>query len=271
LIHHQTREVSARNASALLDRLGVRRSNIAKLQTLPFEQLLAAQAEIGVAAFAPVLDSGYLPSHPFEPAAPEMSSAIPLIVSTTLDDAVFLYDDFDLNEGQLKTRLHAAYGDAADPLLALYRERWPHKPPFLVHAQIVTDASFRFCAYVQAERKASQGAAPVYMYLWEWPSPCFDGKLGAAHGIDVAASLGNEHNAIIGGGSSEARRHCRALSEAWLAFARTGNPNHAGLPYWPAFETRDRATLVFGAEHHIVSDPYRDIRLAWRQIRQPLI
>jgi para-nitrobenzyl esterase len=107
------------------------------------------------------------------------------------------------------------------------------------------------------------------MYLWEWPSPGFDGKFGAAHGIDVAASLNNEHNAIVGGGSSEARERCRALSGAWIAFARTGNPNHAGLPHWPAFETTNRATLVLGVEHQIVSDPYSDIRLAWRGILRP--
>jgi para-nitrobenzyl esterase len=169
----------------------------------------------------------------------------------------------------LKTRLRATYGDAADPLLALYRERWPDKTPFLLHAQIVTDASFRFWAYTQAERKAAQGTAPVYMYLWEWPSPAFDGKFGAAHGMDVAASLNNEHNAIVGGGSREARERYRALSGAWIAFARTGNPNHASLPHWPAFETTNRATLVLGVEHQIVSDPYSDIRLAWRDILRP--
>jgi para-nitrobenzyl esterase len=269
LIHHQTREASARTAAAFIERLGVSPSDIIKLQTLPFEQLLAAQTEIGVAAFAPVLDGACLPTHPFEPTAPEMSSRIPLIISTTLDDAGLFYADFDLSDEQLKTRLRAAYGDAAGPLLALYRQHWPDKTPFLLHAQIVTDASFRFWAYTQAERKAAQGAAPVYMYLWEWPSPAFDGKFGAAHGIDVAASLNNEHNAIIGGGSSEARERCRALSEAWIAFARTGNPNHAGLPHWPAFETTNRATLVLGVEHQIVSDPYNDIRLAWRDILRP--
>jgi para-nitrobenzyl esterase len=269
LIRHLTREESARSAAALIDRLGVSRSNIAAVQSLPFEQLLAAQAEIGVAAFTPVLDGECLPTHPFEPAAPGVSSDVPLIVSTTLDDAGLFYEDFDLDEKQLQTRLRAAYGDAADSLLALYRERWPYKSPFLIHAQIVTDATFRFNAYTQAERKAAQGAAPVYMYQWEWPSPSFDGKLGAVHGIDVAASLGNEHNAIIGAGSSEARERCDALSEAWIAFARTGNPNHAGLPHWAAFDSTNRATLVFGAEHQIVRDPYRDIRLAWRHILSP--
>jgi para-nitrobenzyl esterase len=266
LIHHQTREAGARAATAFIDVLGVSRSNIAKLQTLPFGQLLGAQAEVGVAAFAPVVDGVRLPAHPFEPAAPAMSSQIPLIISTTLEDAGLFYDEFDLSEQQLSAKLAAAYGNRMGPLLARYRECWPRKSPFLLHAQMVTDASFRFCACTQAERKAAQGRAPVYMYLWEWPSPSFDGKLGAAHGIDVAASLYNDHNAIIGGGSSEAHERCRALAHAWIAFARTGNPNNPFLPHWPAFDLRTRATLVFGAEHRIVSDPYGDFRVAWNEI-----
>jgi para-nitrobenzyl esterase len=266
LIHHQTREAAARAATAFIDVLGVSRSNIAKLQTLPFGELLGAQAEVGAAAFAPVLDGVYLPVHPFEPAAPVMSSQIPLIISTTLEDAGLFYDEFDLSEQQLSAKLGAAYGNRMGPLLARYRECWPRKSPFLLHAQMLTDASFRFCAYTQAERKAAQGGAPVYMYLWEWPSPSFDGKLGAAHGIDVAASLDNDHNAIIGSGSSEAHERCRALAHAWIAFARTGNPNNRFLAHWPAFDLRTRATLVFGAEHRIVSDPYGDFRVAWNEI-----
>jgi para-nitrobenzyl esterase len=264
LLRHQTRETTARTAAEFMERLGVSRSNITSLQTLPFAQLLAAQAAIGVAAFAPVLDGVHLPSHPSEP--PAISSSIPLIVSTTLDDAGLFYDDFHLTEQQLTGKLLAAYGEEAGPLLALYRERWPHKSPFLIHAQIVTDTSFRFYAYRQAERRAAQAAAPVYMYLWEWPSPSFDGKFGAVHAIDVAASLGNDHQAIIGAGSREAREHCHALSQAWIAFARTGNPNHTGLPHWPAFETQNRATLVWGAQYEIISDPHRDLRLAWHRI-----
>lgn len=271
LIRHQTPEAASRTAAAFLNKLGVTRRHMAKLQTLPIEYLLAAQADIGVAAFAPVLDGICLPTHPFEPTAPDMSVGIPLMVSTTLDDAGLFYDDFDLTEEQLRTKLRAAYADAADPLLALYRERWPCKSPFLIHAQIMTDASFRAWAYMQAERQAARETAPVYMYLYEWPSPSFGGKFGAAHAIDVAASLGNDHHAIIGAGSSEAREHCRALSTAWIAFARTGNPSHAGLPHWESFTAKDRATMVFATQPRIVNDPCREIRLAWLNLLDPSV
>lgn len=271
LLQHQTREAAARVATAFIDRLGVSCSDFGQLQALPFEQLLAAQAAVGATAFVPVLDGVHLPTHPFEPEAPGMSSDVPLIISTTLDDAGLFYDDFDLSEPRLNAKLRAAYGDSILLLLQRYRECWPDKSAFLLHAQVVTDASFRFCAQIQAERKAARGGAPVYMYLWEWPSPCFDGKLGAVHGIDVAASLGNDHNAIIGGGSSAARERCQELSGAWIAFARTGDPNYRLLPHWPPFDVKNRSTMVFREEHQIVSDPYREFRLAWNDILKPTL
>lgn len=50
------------------------------------------------------------------------------------------------------------------------------------------------------------------------------------------------------------------MSEAWLAFARTGNPNHPGLPDWPQYQTDDRATMIFDTTPAVVNDPRRQER-----------
>jgi para-nitrobenzyl esterase len=52
------------------------------------------------------------------------------------------------------------------------------------------------------------------------------------------------------------------MSEAWLAFARTGDPNHPGLVPWPHFDGETRATMIFGTECHVMNDPDRAERLA---------
>jgi len=57
------------------------------------------------------------------------------------------------------------------------------------------------------------------------------------------------------------------VSGAWTAFARTGNPNHKGLPNWPAFKNGDRATMVFNNECNVVNDPNREERLALNALR----
>jgi para-nitrobenzyl esterase len=50
------------------------------------------------------------------------------------------------------------------------------------------------------------------------------------------------------------------MSEAWLAFARTGNPAIATLPDWPAYDAGRRATMVFDLESKLVDDPYPGVR-----------
>jgi para-nitrobenzyl esterase len=57
------------------------------------------------------------------------------------------------------------------------------------------------------------------------------------------------------------------MSAAWAAFARTGNPNHPGLPAWKPFTAGDRATMVFDRECRLVNDPYGEERRALAAIR----
>jgi para-nitrobenzyl esterase len=144
-----------------------------------------------------------------------------------------------------------------------YRAQFPVKSPYLLHAQIVTDAGFRRFAHLQAEAKAARQSAAVYAYLWEWTCPAFDGKFGAAHAMDVAASMHNERDAILGSGSSDARRMCDAMASTLLAFARNGNPNNSQIPHWPRFDASSRATMVFDSDTRIERDPHGLLRKLW--------
>ncbi len=135
LLRFQTREEAARASHAFIAELGLTKDTIADIRKLSWQNLLAAQAAVGAHAFAPVLDGIYLPHHPCDPAAPEESADIPLIVSTTTDDASLFFANFDMDEEGLKATLHGLYGGIADDVLKLYRGKWPDKTPFLLQAQ----------------------------------------------------------------------------------------------------------------------------------------
>ena len=81
--------------------------------------------------------------------------------------------------------------------------------------------------------------------------------------MDVAASMHNERDAILGSGSSDARRMCEAMASALLAFARNGNPNTSQIPHWPRFDASSRATMVFDADTRIERDPHGALRKLW--------
>jgi para-nitrobenzyl esterase len=165
-----TREDSAKTAEMFLSKLGLTKANVADIRHLPWQQLLAAQTSMGMSGpgsgFSPVLDGHYLPHHPFDPAAPPESADIPIIVSTTLEEAALALMNFDVDEAGVRAILKQRYADKADAIWNLYRGANPNKSPYLVQAQIFTDAGFRRSAYAQAERKAAAGRAPVWMYLW---------------------------------------------------------------------------------------------------------
>ena len=269
LLTHLPRAGGAQVADAFIKKLGLSAATLGDIQHLPWSRLLAAQTEVGAHAFSPVLDGVNFITDPFHPQAPLESNDVPLIVSTTLDDAGLFFDNFAMTEHDLKTMLVAGYGAKADALLTLYRQLFPAKSPYLLYAQIVTDSGFRRFAHTQAERKADRLGAPVYAYLWEWASPAFEGKFGAAHAMDVTASFHNERDAIVGSGSRDALRMCDALATTWVNFAKTGDPNNALIPHWPRFDSTGRATLVFDRDTRIVGDPYSALRLFWLDMPAP--
>jgi para-nitrobenzyl esterase len=257
LTAHMPREVSARIAQSFIEKLGLTPATLTAIQSLPWTQLLAAQTAVGAAMFVPSVRSEAEPSYFDE---------VPLIISTTLDDAGLFFNQFDLTEQGLADLLSARYGSAAAGLQKLYRTCFPDKSPYLLYAQMVTDSGFRSFAHAQAEAKAVRVRAPVYMYLWEWVSSAYEGKFGAAHAMDVSASFHNERDAILGSGSPDARRMCSSLASTWVAFAKTGDPNNEQIPHWPRFDATGRATLVFDRNTRIERDPYRELREFWRSM-----
>ena len=269
-----TREMATKRAEALLRKLGIGKNNFADLQKISWQQILDAQHSVGMGGpggLSPVVEGYVLPHHPFDPVAPPESAEVPLIVSTTLEDAALGLTNFDLDDAGLKAVLNQRFKDKADQIHALYRQSsWnSKKSPFLVQAQIFTDSGFRRSAITQAERKAAPGKAPAYMYLWAYECPAFGGKFGAVHGTDVSASLYGYQNSIGGGGSPQQRALWAKFASAWVAFAKSGDPNNSKIPKWPVYDATARATMVFDNDSRVENDPRNEIRKFWEQMPLP--
>lgn len=262
-IRSATREAGTKAAEALLAKLGIAKGNIADIQKVSWQQILEAQTSAG-AAFSPVVDGTVIPHHPFDPTGPPESADVPVIISTTLEDAALALTNFDLTEDGLHKMMNERYGEKADGMVALYRDRYPSKTPYLIQAQIGTDAGGRRNAILQGERKAAMGKAPGYMYLWEYASPGFDGKFGAVHGTDVSASFYNFRDGVGGTGSRKERALWGTFASAWVSLAKTGNPNNPKTPHWPAYDEAKRATMVFDNETRVENDPRAEMRKFWQ-------
>jgi len=110
--------------------------------------------------------------------------------------------------------------------------------------------------------------APVYVYYFTWKSPVRGGKLKAFHTLEISFVLENVDNAKSMTGTGEDRYPLEdKMSSAWAAFARSGNPNHKGLPNWPAFKTGVRATMIFDNECKVVNNPHGEEHVALAALR----
>jgi len=263
-IRSATREQATKSAELLLAKLGISKSNIPEIQKISWQRILEAQTALSSSAsFTPVVDGTVLPHHPFDPAAPPESAAVPIIISNTLEDAALRLTNFDLTDEGLRSMMNQRYSTKAEALLAMYRNRYPDKSPFLIQAQIATDSTARKSAILQAERKAAQGQAPVYMYLWAFASTGFGGKFGAVHGTDVSATFNNYRDGVGGTGSEEERALWARFANTWVAMAKNANPNNFKIPNWPAYDSQTRATMIFDKEVRVENDPRSEIRKFW--------
>jgi para-nitrobenzyl esterase len=174
---------------------------------------------------------------------------------------------FDLDEAALRDQVaKGAYvsPDDADRLIALYRKNYPTASPARLFFQITTDRVWRMTAITVAERKSAQGKAPAFLYLWKWETPVLGGKFGAPHTIElpfVFHDVDNTTNSDTGTSKARYKLQDQAAG-AWVAFARTGDPNHAGLPRWPAYDATTRPTMIFDTPCAVEDDPGREERLA---------
>jgi para-nitrobenzyl esterase len=130
---------------------------------------------------------------------------------------------------------------------------------------IKTDAEFRLRSLLVAERQAALGAAPVFMYSFEWETPVHEGRLKSPHALDVPFVFDTLDLTRAHGDRAEAIALSALMAETWITFARTGRPAHAALPDWPAFDAARRATMVLDAECRLVHDPRPHGRI-WAEI-----
>ena len=127
----------------------------------------------------------------------------------------------------------------------------------------------RYCAPIMkiAERRAALGKAPVYLYYFAWETPVQGGRLKSPHALEISFVFDNtEKSARFTGGGPRAAALADKMSDAWIAFARTGNPNTPKLPTWTPYDTRGRATLVLNDASEVVSDPTRERRIAMQEV-----
>jgi para-nitrobenzyl esterase len=267
-------ESAQQTTESLMKSLNVPKGKASRLQQLPFQDLLAAQANLEAAdrakgeaprSFAPTIDGSAIPANPWDPTAPAISADVPVIVSTVLDERAYRMSNFNLDEKGLRAFIAKRVGEQqADDVVAMYRKEDPAATPFVLQARFDTDETFRKSAIQLADLKAKQGRAPVWTYLWQVPSVAYDGRYGTPHGSDVGPSL-HDVRGGLNDSSHASVVNADQLASAWVSLAAKGNPNNPKTPEWPAYTVANRTTMVFDRITRAVDDPRKQFREFWEK------
>lgn len=257
---------AADDARKLMDALGLKPGQTAELQALPMARVLEGVAKSN-AGFSPVVDGRSLPRHPFHPDAPAVSRDVPMLIGTTKDEMTLLAGArdpslFDLTWEALPGRL-APVLQGMDPaaVVAALRKIYPQDKPSDIYFTASTEAGFRSRAVAQAERKTAQGGAPAYMYLLTWETPVMGGKWKSPHALEIGMVFDNvaKSESMSGVGPVQ-QRIADGMSDAWLRFAKSGDPG------WPAYSPPRRATMVFDAQSQVVNAPREAERVMFSRL-----
>ncbi len=268
----QTPEESRILTSALLTALSIDPKNARQLQQVSQEQLTAAQRDVMIKAgyrFEPVIDGITFDAHPFVPKAPRRSAKVPMMLGTTRtelsnqlgrDPAVYALDVTGL-KARLKGYLPAADIDEA---VSVFQAANPQASPTELFFVITSWRTYVLNATLMAEgRDRLNGAQnPTWMYQVTWRSPAEGGRRISQHTLDLPFMFDNVARAahLTGPEGEATRAMTEAMAEAWLAFARKGDPNVEGAPTWPAYDVTGRSVMLFDVPAQVVRDPFRDER-----------
>ena len=264
-----------------LELLGLTGNDVEALRSLTFQQLKDAQLKLGdimreaehrVTPFQPLVDGKVIPERPIEAIRKGSAKNVTAIIGTNLEEwklfAMMEPGFKDMDEAAMINRLGGMIpSETLKGLVKDYRNarsaRGDSTGPADILTAIQTDIMFRMPAIslVEAQRDNSQD---VYSYLFTWKSPVMGGIMGACHALEIGFVYGQYDDMFCGTGP-DADKLSRCMQDAWLAFARTGNPSCGTIGKWPVYGEK-RMTMILDKDCRVEVAPYDAERAAWDKV-----
>jgi len=267
-------DAGTRAAASLMTKLGLERAQVRQLQEIPAEKIMSAYLALSAGqsyeqltqGFAPAVDGKVLPQHPFYPTASPVSADVPLLIGFARTEMTFQEQNdaaaFALDEAGMRGRVTKLLGESTGRVIDIYRRANPNATPSEIYFLIASDNNYGAPIMKIEERRAALNRGRVYAYYFTWETPVQGGRLKSPHTIEIPFVFDNvKLPGGIAGNGPEAIALADKVSDAWIAFARTGDPNTPKLPKWPAFQAMDRPTMVINNASRVVNDPIREQRV----------
>jgi para-nitrobenzyl esterase len=264
-------------AKAILDALKLTKENAQQIRTMPFQiivEVLNTKDPVlpfGGVNFAPALDEKNLLRHPFYPDAPSQSNNIPMIIGNTHDETrAFLGGDeanFKITWEELPEKLipNMRVDIKPEEVIEKYRKLYPNLTASDLLFKITTASRSWRGAIIEAEERAKSGF-PAFVYQLDWKSTRDGGKFGAPHGADIQLVFDNIAKQGATAQGPTAQKMADIMSETFIKFAKTDNPNNKQIPLWKPYTMAKRETMVFDVPPHLENDPRGEERKIFEKV-----
>jgi para-nitrobenzyl esterase len=250
-------------------------SGVQGLQQMSMPQIRNAQEKFFStvfvdSSFGPTWDGVVIPEHPMKMIRAGKAAKIPVLLGTNLDEVQYwaTVENRPLESkpmALLEKQVAAIAGSKAKDIIQTYRRTNTTYGDAVIHLE--TDLLWRMPSIRMAE--AISVAQPTYMYLFGYRSSSPVTNYGSAHSMELPFVFGviDQLDAIAFTGRDPRREALKnQIQLAWISFARTGDPNHAGTPTWPKYDTVTRATMELAGTSGVVEDPQGAQRAVWNGI-----
>ena len=247
IVGSNTTATSSKLGEAVVAELGLTRETIDMIQTIPYDELSEAGRRAtahvqGIASgFAPTMDGEVIVTQPFCPAFADFSRDIPIIIGSTLNEMGGNYYGKDMTLEEAKQILAPTFGEDTDEFIQAYFDAYPNGS---LQDMLSLDRIFRHNSVISCRGANAQGAAPVWNYLFTWKSPTNN---YSAHGDELPFffNTAQAEKRKIPDYTPAVARLEDAMSDYWVSFACTGDPNTDNLPKWHSFSEANEPCLIF--------------------------
>jgi para-nitrobenzyl esterase len=235
------------------NRVGVH--SIADLRAKPAEEIqrIAIPPPDGKSAnvshFGPYVDGYFLTAPPLEVFQAGTENTHSLMTGSLANEGTTLVPA-PVTEAQLKSRIESRYGSRSEEYFKIYpvhsdEEAWQAS----IHA--VSD----FMAYTALEIARDDKQKPVFVYFFDRRPPGRDSeRYGAFHSAELVYVF-NNLDYVKRPWTDVDRKLADTMSSYWANFAKTGDPNGAGLPHWPAFGSTPERGIELGTQVKLGTQP----------------
>lgn len=240
--------------TALLDELGLKEDEVEKLETIPYYELAKAYAKTspaiakkgGYIGGAPLVNDYYKGS-PLEYGLRERAYEIPIMIGSVFGEFSFApvtFNKMELTQKEAEEIVSKVYGEHTEEMIQVFSKAYPGKQPTDI---LYIDRAMRQPSKQLAKLHADGGKAGTYLYDFTLEFPYMHNKI-AWHCSDIPFFFHNIDKVEICGIPGVSEPLQKQMFGAFMAFARTGNPNCPCLPVWPEVTGSEEPTMIFDRE-----------------------